>query len=195
MKVAFFLTLKEEVVYLPLAATMRQALERMEYHRYSAVPILDPAGRYVGTLTEGDLLWKMKHGQGMTFAQTESYRLADVPRHVVNHPVHIDAEMEELLSRATDQNFVPVVDSRDVFIGIVRRRDLIQYCLRLVQEKRDVRLTALPGRPLGLNAGLNAGLNGDLVGVPLGGPQEASLSVLPASQGISSAAVSVPDLI
>lgn len=192
MKVAFFLTLKEEVVYLPLAATMRQALERMEYHRYSAVPILDSAGRYVGTLTEGDLLWKMKHGQGMTFAQTESYRLADVPRHVVNHPVHIDAEMEELLSRATDQNFVPVVDSRDVFIGIVRRRDLIQYCLRLVQEKRDVRLPALPRIPL---PGLNAGLTSDRSGVSLGSPQDAPLSVLPGPQGISSAAVSVPDLI
>src|SRR5262249_22247946 len=136
MKVAFFLTLKEEVVYLSLDSTMRQALERMEYHRYTAVPILDQAGRYVGTLTEGDLLWKMKHTPGLTFAQTETYRLADVPRHVVNHPVHIDAEMEELLSKATDQNFVPVVDSRNVFIGIVRRRDLIQYCLRLVQEQR-----------------------------------------------------------
>ena len=146
MKVAFFLTLKEEVVYLSLDATMRQALERMEYHRYSAVPILDQAGRYVGTLTEGDLLWKMKHTPGLTFAQTETYRLADVPRHVVNHPVHIDAEMEELLSKATDQNFVPVVDSRDVFIGIVRRRDLIQYCLRLVQEQRGLRPDAmLPG--------------------------------------------------
>ena len=118
--------------------------------------------------------------------------LADVPRHVVNHPVHIDAEMEELLSRATDQNFVPVVDSRDVFIGIVRRRDLIQYCLRLVQEKRDVRLPALPRIPL---PGLNAGLTSDRSGVSLGSPQDAPLSVLPGPQGISSAAVSVPDLI
>lgn len=137
MKVAFFLTLKEDVVYLPIDATMRQALERMEYHRYSAVPLLDQAGRYVGTLTEGDLLWKMKRA-GLTFAETETYRLVDVPRHVKNLPVHIDAEMEELLSKATDQNFVPVVDSREVFIGIVRRRDLVKYCLRLVQEKRDL---------------------------------------------------------
>lgn len=136
MKVAFFLTLKEDVVYLPVDATMRQALERMEHHRYSAVPLLDNAGRYVGTLTEGDLLWKLKHTPDLTFAQTETYRLADVPRHVNNEPVHIDAEMEELLSKALGQNFVPVVDSRDVFIGIVRRRDLIKYCMRLVQEKR-----------------------------------------------------------
>ena len=155
MKVAFFLTLKEDVVYLPIDATMRQALERMEYHRYSAVPLLDPAGRYVGTLTEGDLLWKMK-GAGLTFAETETYRLLDVPRHVTNHPVHIDAEMEELLSKATDQNFVPVVDSRQVFIGIVRRRDLVKYCRRLVQEKRDI-LPLAAARSFALAAPVAAG--------------------------------------
>jgi CBS-domain-containing membrane protein len=126
-------------VHLPEDATMRQALERMEHHRYSAVPLLDHSGRYVGTLTEGDLLWKMKHTPNLTFAQTETYRLADVPRHVNNQPVHIDAEMEELLSKALDQNFVPVVDSRQVFIGIVRRRTLIQYCLRLDQERQERR--------------------------------------------------------
>lgn len=190
MKVAFFLTLKEEVVYLPLDATMRQALERMEYHRYSAVPILDHAGRYVGTLTEGDLLWKMKHTKGLTFAQTESYRLADVPRHVVNRPVHIDAEMEELLSKATDQNFVPVVDSRDVFIGIVRRRDLIQYCLRLVQEQRGDRLgrAAVGLGGLGLGAVRSPGLETGLA-PGFGG------AALPSAQDISSAAAGHPDLI
>jgi len=137
MNVAFFLTPKSDVVYLTLNATMRQALERMEYHRYSAVPVLDREGRYVGTLTEGDLLWKMKHTANMCFADTEGVRLTEVPRHVNNQPIHINAEMEELLAKAVDQNFVPVVDSRDVFIGIVRRRDLIQYCLSLVQNHRS----------------------------------------------------------
>jgi CBS domain-containing protein len=137
MKVAFFLTLKSDVVYLPLHATMRQALERMEHHRYTAIPVLDREGRYAGTLTEGDLLWKMKHTPGMTFADCENIRLADVPRHVTSQPIHIDAEMEELLGKALDQNFVPVVDGRGVFIGIVRRRDLIQYCLAMVQQQRD----------------------------------------------------------
>jgi len=143
MKVAFFLTVKEDVVYLQDDCTMRQAMERMEYHRYTAVPVLDQAGRYAGTLTEGDLLWKMKHNvPSLTFAETENYRLTEVPRHVINQPVHIDAEMEELLTKATEQNFIPVVDSREVFIGIVRRRDLIQYCLRLVKQQQG--LLAVP---------------------------------------------------
>ncbi|UUZ82538.1 CBS domain-containing protein [Paenibacillus sp. P26] len=61
MNIAFFLVPKEEVIYLSPHHTMRQALERMEYHRYSAVPLIDENGRYVGTITEGDLLWKLKH--------------------------------------------------------------------------------------------------------------------------------------
>ncbi len=72
------------------------------------------------------------------------------------NPVHIDAEMEELLSKATDQNFVPVVDSRQVFIGIVRRRDLVKYCLRLVQEKRDI-LPLAAARSFALAAPVAAG--------------------------------------
>lgn len=136
MKVAFFLTPKTDVVFLQANSTMRQAIERMEHHRYSAVPVLNSEGHYVDTLTEGDLLWQLKHSPGMTFADTQSVRLSDVPRRMVNRPVHIDAEMDELLGKAMDQNFVPVVDGRSVFIGIVRRSDIIRYCLQLVHEQR-----------------------------------------------------------
>jgi CBS domain-containing protein len=36
--------------------------------------------------------------------------------------------MHELVARATSQNFVPVVDDKDTFIGIVTRGNIIQYC-------------------------------------------------------------------
>lgn len=60
MNIAFFLTPKLEVIYENENSTMRQALERMEYHRYTAIPLIDDNGKYVGTLTEGDMLWKIK---------------------------------------------------------------------------------------------------------------------------------------
>ncbi|QJW46814.1 CBS domain-containing protein [bacterium BFN5] len=71
MNITFFLIPKSEVVYLPLHSTMRQALEKMEYHRYAAIPLIDEQGKYAGTITEGDLLWKMKNTPGLTFAGTE----------------------------------------------------------------------------------------------------------------------------
>ncbi len=134
MNIAFFLLPKKDVVCLTLHCTMRQALERMEYHRYTAVPLIDEQGRYVGTVTEGDLLWKLKNSPGLNLEGTEKIVLKDIPHQVHNTPVRIDSQMEDLLSLAIGQNFVPVVDDNDVFIGIVRRSEIIEYCARLLQE-------------------------------------------------------------
>ena len=40
--------------------TLRQALEKMEHHGYAAVPLLSTEGKYLGTLTDGDVLWGLK---------------------------------------------------------------------------------------------------------------------------------------
>lgn len=128
MNLAFFLTPKSEIVWVPMRATVRQALDRMERFRYSAVPVLDDDGLYVGTLTEGDILWRMRAMPDFAWGAAERLTLADVPRRLDVRPVGVTVEIEELLSRAVDQNFVPVVDSRGVFMGIVTRKSLIEYC-------------------------------------------------------------------
>ena len=127
MNVAFFLTPKSAVIWLPTNATMRYAIERMESTGYAALPLLDPHGRYVGTITEGDLLRKLVHTEGLDSHGTGGVRLDDVPVRRLIRPVGIDAEVEELFNRAIEQNFVPVVDSRGAFIGIVRRREILEY--------------------------------------------------------------------
>ena len=136
MNIAFFLIPKKDIVYLKENATMRQALERMEYHTYSAVPLINDKGEYVGTITEGDLLWKLKNTLGLTFQNTEDICLSEVEQHVQNLPVTIDAQMEDLISRAVVQNFVPVVDDQQIFIGIVRRREMIEYCSKLLIQRK-----------------------------------------------------------
>lgn len=132
MNIAFLLTPKSEVIYLQPDCTMRQAMEKMEYHRYSAIPLVDEQGRYTGTITEGDLLWKMKNTPGLSFEGTENVWLDDIPKQVKNKPVLIDAQVKDLLSLALVQNFVPVVDDSETFIGIVRRREIIEYCLEIL---------------------------------------------------------------
>jgi CBS domain-containing protein len=139
--IAFFLIPKKDVIYLNVGATMRQAVERMEYHGYSAVPLLDGAGRYVGTLTEGDLLRKLKNTLFLTFSNTDQIRVDEIERIKQNEPVRIDAEITDLLSRAATQNFVPVVDDQGIFIGIVRRREIIGYFANIFQEMNE------PSRP------------------------------------------------
>ena len=37
-------------------------------------------------------------------------------------------EEHELVERASNQNFVPVVDDKDAFIGLITRKAIIRYC-------------------------------------------------------------------
>ncbi len=137
INVAFFLIPKKDLVYLPITCTMRQAMERMEYNSYTAVPLIDEKGRYAGTLTEGDLLWKFKNTENMTMREAEKITLEQVPRRSDNQAVRIFAKIQDLLSLATDQNFVPVIDDNDIFIGIVRRREIMGYFTKLLLEKSE----------------------------------------------------------
>jgi CBS-domain-containing membrane protein len=137
MNICFFLVPKKDVVYLPFESTMRQALEKMEFHRYAAIPIVDNQGKYSGTITEGDLLWKLKNTPGLTFEDTKKICLKEIPRRIVNTPVRIDAKMGDLLSLAVDQNYVPIVDDNDIFIGIIRRREIIDYCTKLLESRNE----------------------------------------------------------
>ena len=131
MNIAFFITPKHQSVCLNKDATMRQALEKMEYHRYTAIPIVDKKGRYVGTLTEGDLLWKMKNTPNLTFEGTNKIPLKKVPKNMSNHPVSINAEIEEVIDLIMKQNFIPVVDDQKIFVGIITRKAVMSYLRRI----------------------------------------------------------------
>ncbi|MBW5448773.1 CBS domain-containing protein [Cohnella sp. CFH 77786] len=132
MNIAFFLLPKQEVICVTDNATFRQTLERMEHHRYTAVPVISERGEYRATVTEGDLLWFLKNRPELTFDQLHRVSLSEVPLRMNNRAVRIDADMEDLISLAKTQNFVPVVDDMNHFIGIVRRSDIIDYCANLL---------------------------------------------------------------
>lgn len=108
--------------------TVRQALEKMESAGYAALPILNRQGEYVGTLTEGDLLWAIRNMCSMDMKQAEAKKIMDISRRKDNVPVRVTTSMQELVERASYQNFVPVVDDKNAFIGIVTRRAIIKYC-------------------------------------------------------------------
>lgn len=130
MNILFFLTPKANCEYLQEDDTMRQALERMEKAGYSALPILRKDGTYCGTLTEGDLLWALKKLCVMDLKQTETHTIMEIAHRRDNRPVSVTTDIEDLITKATDQNFVPVIDDRDKFIGIVTRKAIMQYCLK-----------------------------------------------------------------
>ena len=127
MNLLFFLTPKGKVAYIYDDFTLRQTLEKMEYHRYSAVPILTREGKYVGTITEGDLLWAIKNRYSLNFKEAENTPILEIPRRMDNLPVSADTEIEDLIVKALNQNFVPVTDDRGIFIGLITRKDIMRY--------------------------------------------------------------------
>lgn len=127
MNILFFITPKSEIAYIYEDDTIRQALEKMEYHKYSAVPLLTRDGRYVGTITEGDLLWGIKNQYDLNLKGAEGIPVTTIKRRMDYRPVTAKSKMEDMIDRALNQNFVPVVDDRGLFIGIITRKDIIKY--------------------------------------------------------------------
>lgn len=128
MNILFFLKPKSELAYIYDYHTVRQALEIMEYHKYSSVPILSKGGTYVGSITEGDLLWSLKRWNLLNLKEAEEISVMKADRRLDYQCVTAKSKMEDLIGRAMEQNFVPVVDDQGHFIGIITRRDIIEYC-------------------------------------------------------------------
>lgn len=128
MNILFFLKPKNEVAYIYNDCTLRQVLETMEYHKYASIPMLNRAGEFAGTITEGDLLWGIKDYKNLNIKEAETVFIRDFPRKAKYDVVAADADMEDLVKKAMNQNFVPVVDDQNKFIGIITRRSIIEYC-------------------------------------------------------------------
>lgn len=128
MNILFYLVPKSDVMYLYDDYTLRQALEKMEYHKYSSVPIITRAGTYVGTLTEGDILWDLKDKHNLALREAEDIPIRTLKRKRDNQPVNVNCNIEDLVMTSMNQNFVPVIDDNRIFIGIVTRKSIIEYC-------------------------------------------------------------------
>ena len=127
MNILFFLTPKAMCANVDADDTIREAMGRMESAGYAALPILNRDGSYAGVLTEGDLLWALKRICGMDLRCAEQHGIREiVPRREVQ-AVTVTTRVEDLLNVAAEQNFVPVVDDRGMFVGIVTRRSILNY--------------------------------------------------------------------
>lgn len=126
MNILFFLHPKSGVTYLTMGNSLRQGLEKMKNSGYTEIPVVDKEGCYVGTVSQGGFLWKILEEDFTDMQMTQTTKIDSiVSRRIL--PVRVDTTMEDLLSKAADQNFVPVVDDYGAFVGIITRRDIIKY--------------------------------------------------------------------
>ena len=128
MNVAFFLIPKSHVAYLTEGSSFRQGMEKLRRYGYTAIPVVAADGCYLGSISEGDFLWNV-----MSLGSIASQDLEDacIDQIVSDRtpPVGVNTPVEELMDKLLDQNFVPVVDDRHMFVGIVTRRSVMAYLM------------------------------------------------------------------
>lgn len=127
MNILFLLKPKVNVAYITEDSTVRQGLEKMKVHGYTAIPVLNKEGEYVGTVSEGDFLRHLLNCRNKELEAQENYSIMDIISEDRNKPVTVTADMNDLLRIVMDQNFVPVIDDKKSFIGIITRRDVIKF--------------------------------------------------------------------
>lgn len=136
MNILFFLTPKEEVAHIMESDNLRQVLEKMEHHGFTALPMLSKRGKYIGTITEGDLLWYLKERDFPALEELEDVSITVVQRHRDNKAVNVHEKIEDLLEKVSNQNFVPVVDDDKIFIGLVTRKEVLLHMAKKLELKK-----------------------------------------------------------
>ena len=127
MNILYFLTPKNQVANIYDDANLRQLMEKLDYHRYTAIPVINHEGQYIGTVAEGDVLRFVKDNHNMNMQTPHNVLVRDIPQRIEVKSVNANASMNDIVEMATVQNFVPVVDDNNVFIGIVTRTSVIKY--------------------------------------------------------------------
>ena len=140
MNILRFVIPKSLVEYITDASTVRQALEKMRFHRYVAIPVIDGEGRYVGTLRNDDIFkYFLEEGTFDTRA-AEGDSVLEILDTSYSRPLLHSAGMTELFELVKEHNFVPVVDDRGCFIGIILRRDVMNFLLGFYKENETDKL-------------------------------------------------------
>ncbi len=134
MNVAFFLVPKSRVAYLVEGCSFRQGMEKLRRHGYTAIPVISKEGKYLGSVNEGDFLWNIMTMGSLDPRDLGQARIDDIISDRTP-PVRVTATVDDLQERLLDQNFVPVVDDRDMFMGIVTRRAVLAYLMDRLPEE------------------------------------------------------------
>ena len=137
MNISFYLIPKSEVTYIHQEDTVAQALRLIHKHGYQAVPVIDKEGHYVGTISEGDFLWNLIEEYHMDMEVMRKSHVESMRLRWDYKAVSIDADIAQLDKHILNQNFVPVVDDREAFIGIVTRQKIMEYCMEQYFQKAE----------------------------------------------------------
>ena len=125
---------KVSTVFLHEENTVRQGLELMKRYGYTAIPVLDARDMYIGSVSEGDFLRHLLDVGTTDLKAHEQYRIGEILRRDFCPAMSIEADDSLVLTGILNQNFVPIVDDRQMLCGIITRRAVIAYLAEVLQR-------------------------------------------------------------
>lgn len=134
MNIFPYLTPKNNTYYIVDNLSVRQAIEKFDFYKFSVVPVIDENDKYINSISEGDLLCFIKNNNPISLKDLEKIPLFEVPRYRTYECLSISSTFDEILNLSLNQNFIPIIDDRGMFIGIIKRKDIIKHLLELTKE-------------------------------------------------------------
>lgn len=127
MNIIAYLTPKENTYFLDSKATIRQALEKYDYHKFTVIPLIDKSGKYVCTISDGDILRHIKNQAHFDVQSAENTLLLSIENYKPYKALDINCNDKDIILLSMEQHFIPINDDRGMFIGIIKRKDVIRY--------------------------------------------------------------------
>ena len=133
-----YLTPKSETYYIDSFSTIRQALEKFDFHKFSVVSVIDKDGFFVNTISEGDILRSIKNDFNFNMSKANRQKIESIPRYREYIPLKIDSSLDEVIKLSINQNYIPIVDDRGIYIGIIKRSTIINLIYNKYKEEEKV---------------------------------------------------------
>ena len=127
MNILRFLIPKSAVEYIESDDSVRQAVEKMRYHHYVAITILDKDGKYIGTLRTDDIYKYFLENGKFDYKAMERDGVTEIYDPEYAPPLLHSSTVDEMVEYVKERNFAPVVDDRGCFIGLILRRDVLGF--------------------------------------------------------------------
>lgn len=137
MNILRFLVPKSLVAYATDDSTVRQAFEKMRFHRYVTIPVINGEGEYVGTLRNEDIFRYFLDNNDFDYKKAERDSVKAIIDQGYTKPLLHNASVGELIEMVKEHNSVPVVDDRGCFIGIILRRDVLNFLSECYEKSRN----------------------------------------------------------
>ena len=127
MNVLFFLKPKNTITYIYDNFTLRQALEEIKNSGFTSLPVINREGEFVYTISADDILFDILSRDSFSMLSSENIKIDNVRKRRIFNTISVNNDIEDLISISLKQNYIPVVDDRNKFIGIITRQDIIKH--------------------------------------------------------------------